>query len=256
MNCLIIAAGSGSRLRDVSDSKPLTPVGGIPLIEHVIAAAAAAGAIDFVVVTGHEAERVESFLDALGPRLGVTLRTVRTPDWQRPNGYSVAAGAEAICGDFLLLMADHLFDPEIVRRLVRSAPAEAGLTLAVDRDRASPLLDVDDATKVEVDARGAIVRIGKTLQHYDAVDTGIFLATPELTAAIRADIAVGGEGSLSSGVQRLADEGRAWTVDVTGARWLDVDDPRSLALADAMMGDLGYGATMIDQADSARDDMV
>ena len=238
MNCLVIAAGSGSRLRTVSDSKPLTDVGGTALIEHVIAGAAAAGATEFMVVTGHEAERVEAFLDALGPRLGVSLRTVRTPDWQRPNGHSVAVGAEQIDGDFLLLMADHLFDPEIVRRLLRSAAAGAGVTLAVDRDRTSPLLDMGDATKVEIDARRAIVRIGKTLRNYDAIDTGIFLATSALAEAIRADIKAGGEGSLSSGVQRLADEGCAWTVDVTGSRWLDVDDPRSLAQAEAMIRDL------------------
>ena len=235
MNCLVIAAGSGSRLRSVSDSKPLTKVGGAALIEHVIAAARDAGAAQFTVVTGHEAERVEAFLEALGPRLGVSIRTVRTPDWQRPNGHSVAAGAAAIGGDYLLLMADHLFDPALARRLVREAPSGAGVTLAVDRDRASPLLDLDDATKVEVDARGAIVRIGKTLQNYDAIDTGLFVATPALAEAIRADIGGGGEGSLSSGVQRLADEGKAWTVDVTGERWLDVDDPRSLALAEEML---------------------
>lgn len=235
MNCLIIAAGSGSRLRAVSDSKPMTPVAGTALIEHVIAGAAAAGATDFTVVTGHEAERVEAFLDELGPRLGVSLRTVRTQDWRRPNGHSVAAGAEAIGDDFLLLMADHLFDAEIVRRLLGSAPVEAGVTLAVDRDLANPLLDLEDATKVEVGSDGAIVRIGKRLAHYDAIDTGIFLATPALVSAIRADIAAGGEGSLSSGVQRLADAGRAWTVDVTGARWLDIDEPRSLARAEEML---------------------
>ena len=44
MNCLIIAAGHGSRLREISPSKPLTPVAGMPLIEQVIRAAAAGGA--------------------------------------------------------------------------------------------------------------------------------------------------------------------------------------------------------------------
>ena len=86
MNCLILAAGHGSRLRALSDSKPLTPIAGRPLIEHVIATAAEAGFRSFTVVTGHQAERVEAFVAGLAPRLGVAAACMRTADWDRPNG--------------------------------------------------------------------------------------------------------------------------------------------------------------------------
>jgi choline kinase len=224
MNCLIIAAGHGSRLRAISPSKPLTPVAGVPLIEHVIRAAAAGGASAFTIVTGHEATRLEAFLATLSD---FSIHTVRVADWDLPNGHSVLAGAAGLAGDYLLAMSDHLFDPAIVRRLIE-APA-AALTLAVDRDLAGPLLDLDDATKVETGAGGAIVRIGKTLETYDAIDTGLFRATPALAAAI------GAGGSLSEGVQRLADAGSAATIDVTGLRWLDVDDAAALAKAETML---------------------
>jgi choline kinase len=222
MNCLIIAAGHGSRLRAISPSKPLTPVAGVPLIEHVIRAAAAGGAGPFTVVTGHEAERVEAFLATLD----LSIATVRVADWDLPNGHSVLAGAAAIHGDYLLTMSDHLFDPAIVRALIAAPPAP--LTLAVDRDLAGPLLDMDDATKVETGDGGAIVRIGKSLARFDAIDTGLFRATPALADAIGA-----GGGSLSEGVQRLADRGRATTCDITGLFWLDVDDPAALAKAES-----------------------
>ena len=197
MKALIIAAGHGSRLRDVSPSKPLTPVAGVPLIERVIRAAAAGGASAFTVVTGHEAARVEAFLATLTE---FSIETVRAADWDLPNGHSVAAGAARFEGDYLLMMADHLFDPAIVRALIE-APA-APLILAVDRDLANPSLDMDDATKVET-GDGAILRIGKTLERFDAIDTGLFRATPALAEAL------GGGGSLSAGVQRLADRGEA-----------------------------------------------
>jgi choline kinase len=236
MKCLILAAGHGSRLRALSDSKPLTPVAGSPLIEHVIRAAAAAGAREFVVVTGHQAERVEAFLATLTARLGLSIEPARTEDWDRPNGHSVLAGAAAIDGDYLLLMADHLFEPEVARRLLNHAPSPAALTLAVDRDLTSPLLDLDDATKVEVGSDGEIVRIGKKLAGFNAIDTGIFLATPALAAAIGEDIVAGGGGSLSEGVQRLANRRQAFTLDAGGSRWIDIDDPRTLALAAALVG--------------------
>ena len=233
MNCLIIAAGHGSRLREVSPSKPLTPVAGVPLIEHVVRAAAAGGATAFTIVTGHEAARLEAFLAELAARLGLAIRAVRLADWDRPNGHSVLAGAAAIEGDYLLMMADHLFDPAIVRLLL-AAPA-AALTLAVDRDLASPLLDMDDATKVALGPGGAIARIGKQLERFDAIDTGLFRAGPLLTQALEAAIADGAAGSLSDGVQRLAGEGKAMTVEIGGARWLDVDDAAALAKAEAML---------------------
>ena len=234
MNCLIIAAGHGSRLRDISPSKPLTPVAGLPLIEHVARAAAAGGASAFRVVTGHEAERLEAFLADLAARLGLPIAPVRIADWDRPNGHSVLAGSEAMEGDYLLTMADHLFDPEIVRLLRDAAPA--ALTLAVDRDLANPRLDMDDATKVALGADGAIRRIGKDLEAFDAIDTGLFRATPALAEAIRAAIREGAAGSLSDGVQRLADQGKAMSVEIAGARWLDVDDAVALAKAEAMLG--------------------
>ena len=58
MKCLIIAAGKGSRLRQLGDSKPLVPVLGVPLIERAIRSAIEAGADDFYVVTGYQGERM------------------------------------------------------------------------------------------------------------------------------------------------------------------------------------------------------
>ena len=133
-------------------------------------------------------------------------------------------------------MSDHLFHPGIARGLMEHAPAGAAVTLAVDRDLAGPYLDLDDATKVEIAQDGRIVRIGKTLDRFGAIDTGLFLATPALAQAIAAAIADGGSGSLSEGVQRLADAGRAATMDIGAARWIDVDDPRMLALAERFLG--------------------
>ena len=89
MNCLILAAGLGSRLRGTSESKPLTPVGRMPLIEHVIRRAAAGGATRFLVVTGYEAERVEGFLAGLQFRLALPIGWERTENWTLPNGHSV-----------------------------------------------------------------------------------------------------------------------------------------------------------------------
>jgi len=238
MDALIIAAGYGSRLADISPSKPLTPIAGIPLIELGIRNAKAAGAGKVVVVTGHAADRLEGALPALSDRVGIAVEPVRIGDWSKPNGWSVMAGAEHIAGDYLLMMADHIFAPSILQRLAKQGGKDRGVTLAVDQRIDSPLIDPDDATWVETDEKGFIQAIGKTIPIWNVVDCGAFLATPELAAAIREAIDQGKGGSLSEGMQVLADRGRAATFDIgedeNDAWWMDVDDPRAHELAEAL----------------------
>jgi len=234
VDALIIAAGFGSRIADLSESKPLTPVCGVPLIEIGVRQAMAAGIDRVVVVTGHKADMLEAFLAGLSQRLGIAIVPVRLTDWSTPNGHSVIAGATRCDGDYLLMMADHMFEADILARLMAEGAADRGVTLAIDRRIDNPLVDPDDATWVRTDATGRILAIGKTIAPYDAVDCGAFLATPELSAAIRDAIAVGKPGSLSDGMQILADRGRAATMDIEDAWWLDVDDPRAHALAEEM----------------------
>ena len=232
MDALIIAAGFGSRLRDISESKPMTPVAGVPLLELGVRQAKAAGAKRVVVVTGHEAERLEAALPGLSDRAGLPVVAQRVADWSKPNGWSVMAGAAQIDGNYLLMMSDHIFSAPILSGLAQQGGPDRGVTLAVDLRIDDPLIDPDDATWVERGAGGFISAIGKTIAQFDAVDCGAFLCTPELAGAIAGAIADGQAGSLSEGMQRLADAGRAATWEVGGAWWLDVDDPRAHALAE------------------------
>jgi choline kinase len=221
---LIVAAGQGTRLRDIAPSKPLAMVHGRPLIEHVIASARAGGIDEFVVVTGYEGARVEAFLRRLSMRIGAPIRTVRNPDWKLANGHSVVAAAPYLKDRFVLMMADHLFDPRLLANLLDAPLARDGVVLAIDRRLGNPLVDLEDVTRVSTTAAGAIKAIGKLIQTYDAFDTGVFLASKALIGAIGEDIACGGSGGISGGMTRLAARGLATTFDIGESFWLDVDD--------------------------------
>lgn len=238
MQCLILAAGLGSRLRALARSKPLARIAGAPLIEHVLRSARAGGATEFVVVTGYEAPLLEGFLAELRDRSGLAVETVRNEDWERPNGLSVLAAQARLGGEFILLMSDHLFDPEILGDMIAADRTGADLTLAADFEIGNPRLDLNDATKIALGEGGRIARIGKALTRYDAIDTGIFIAGPALLEALRASLAQGGTGSLSEGVQVLADAGRAFVRDCGGRWWLDVDDEPAFAKAEAALASL------------------
>jgi choline kinase len=186
------------------------------------------------VVTGHRADELEAFLADLAVRINLTIATVRVADWSKPNGHSVMAGASLCAGDYLLMMADHMFDHAILSTLLAVGDDTRDVTLAIDRRIENPLVDPDDATWVKTDARGFIIAIGKTIAEWDAVDCGAFLATPRLAEAIGEAIGAGKAGSLSDGMQRLADRGRAATHEIGGSWWMDVDDPRAHALAEEL----------------------
>ncbi len=228
---VIIAAGWGSRLRTVSECKPLTPIGGVSLLEIGVTQLALAGIRRVVVVTGYRAEDVEVALPGISLRTGVEVCTVRIDDWTRPNGYSVIAGGQACKGDYLLVMADHILSTRILTGLTRCGDPARGVTLAIDRRLNSPLVDPDDATYVRIERPDRIVSIGKHLPDPHAVDCGAFLATPELAHAIEDAIVAGAAGSLSDGMQVLANRGRAAVMDIGDAWWIDVDDPKALAMA-------------------------
>jgi len=229
-----VAAGQGTRLRDIAPSKPLAIVRGVPLIEHVITSAHAGGVNEFVVVTGYQADRLESFLRALSARRDFAITTVRNPDWRLANGLSVVAAEHLLGERYVLMMSDHLFDPDLLRGLLGAAQPSGRVVLAIDRRLDNPLVDLEDVTRVETDPDGAIRRIGKLISPYDAFDTGVFLASDALFAAIREDLAAGGGGGISGGMGRLAARGMAYTHDIGERFWLDVDDAVAHGQAERM----------------------
>lgn len=190
----------------------------------------AAGISNIIIVTGHEADRMDQAVSDLARSFEQEIRTVRLDDWSRPNGWSVIAGAHQLEAPFLLVMADHLFGDGLLADLAAQNLDEAAVVLATDAP-SNPLVDPDDATWVECDADHRIVQIAKGLDTYQAVDCGAFLADKRLPQAIEAAIAMGKAGSLSDGMQVLADQGQAVCRDVAGRWWIDVDDARALDLA-------------------------
>jgi len=231
MKCLIIAAGKGSRLQQLGDSKPLIAVLGVPLIERAIRSAIEAGADDFYVVTGYQGERVQDFLGSLDERLGIPITTLINEDWEKENGFSVLRARECLHEPFLLLMADHLFDPSIAREMMAHPPDDGELILAVDEGTRNSIIDMEDVTRVKTED-GKIRNIGKGLTDFNGFDTGIFFCTPAIFEALEHSTEKYSETTLSGAVRILAAEGRARTFHTSGHFWIDVDDPIALRRAE------------------------
>jgi len=233
---VILAAGNGTRLRGVSGGlpKPLVPLAGVPIIVRVMRAAQDAGIRRFVIVTGYQAERLREEVEG-HPAIAAEIAWVHNPEYKsRSNGTSALAAHVAVDGPFALLMADHIFQVGVLKRLLRTPVAPDECILAVDR-KIGEVFDIEDATKV-CERDGRVEAIGKDLTGYNAIDTGMFLCTPALFDALRA---VQGEsdGSLSDAILWLAQRNRMRTLDIGDALWQDVDTPAMRREAEHRLGE-------------------
>jgi 1L-myo-inositol 1-phosphate cytidylyltransferase / CDP-L-myo-inositol myo-inositolphosphotransferase len=237
MRCVVLAAGRGSRLGR-GRPKPLEPVLGLTLVERVVLTAALVGVNEFVVITGYDAERVEAFLADLALRRSLRIVSVRNEAWPLGNGTSVLAARREVDDEFLLVMGDHIFDDQLLRRLLEQRIEPGCVVVGADFRLGNAAIANDaDATKLLVE-NGRVVGIGKSLTRYNAYDTGAFLCHPALFDALAATVA-NQDGSLSAGVRRLAQQERVHAFDIGDADWVDVD-----TRADARRAQTRLRATM------------
>ncbi|MEE9273561.1 MAG: glycerophosphodiester phosphodiesterase family protein [Robiginitomaculum sp.] len=231
-DCLIVAAGKGTRIKGLGDLKPMINIGGKPLIEWAMLSAAKNGVENFVVVTGYKAQLLETFLRALAKKYGWNIQTVFNPEFDKANGISVLAGEPYLKSDFFLAMCDHLIEPALYKNLCAVDLPKGAVGLGVDLDMENSNVDLEDVTKVLLD-ECAIKQIDKKLTKYNAFDVGIFRATPSLFDAILQSEKQTGDCSISGGMRLLADKGMAFGIDIGKAVWFDVDceDMHTLAYA-------------------------
>jgi choline kinase len=223
---VVLAAGNGDRFQSkTTPSKLLVPVAGVPLISRTILTAARAGIQLIDVIVGFEADAVRT-VASLTPPARVSLRFHYNERWREENGVSALVARPHVGNDrFALLMGDHIFNWQVLETmLVHEVAADESL-LAVDGSEGSSQR-VAEATKVRL-AGDRITAIGKQIDPFDALDTGVFVFSSPIFAALEESAATG-DTSLSGGVRRLAARGLMRAVDTHGSAWWDLDTVEDL----------------------------
>jgi glucose-1-phosphate cytidylyltransferase len=172
----ILCGGRGLRLGAHDAPKPLVPIGGRPVLGHVIDIYAGQGARRFVLLAGHRVDEVRTWVHGETWPSGVDVQVLDTGE-DTPTGGRVLAAAEALTsgpgGRFHLTYADGVADldlPAVVRR-----HAETGATLTVTVVRPELNFGVADLS-----ADGMVTGFREKPIAEFAVNGGFMVASPEL----------------------------------------------------------------------------
>jgi NDP-sugar pyrophosphorylase family protein len=227
MQVVILAGGLGTRLGGLTRDlpKPLVPVAGRPFLERQIEFLAGQGFSEFLLLTGHLADRIERRLED-GSRLGVEISYSREP---RPlgTGGGLRRALPRLREGFLLLYGDS-FLPVDYRTLAAGLDViEVVGVMAVLRDDAGA---TGVAPNVATDGAGRVVRYAKGERGDDlryveagalALRAGAVARLPEGVSSLEADL-----------YPALVAEGRmaAW---VTPTPFYDIGTPEGLRRAEA-----------------------
>jgi choline kinase len=248
MRAVILAAGRGSRLGGLTDTRPkcLVPLAGRPLLAWQRAALTAGGATGIAVVAGYRADLVAA----------QELPVFTAQRWAETNmvGSLLAAAPWLRAGPCVVSYADIVYSPATVRRL---AAADGDLVIAHDPDWlrlwsrrfADPL---DDAETFRTGPDGTLREIGarpRAVAEVEGQYMGLLRFTPTAWGAV--ERLLGGltaarvDGlDMTSLLQALVDAGeRVGTVACRGA-WAEVDSAGDLAVAEDLVrrGEIAFGA--------------
>jgi NDP-sugar pyrophosphorylase family protein len=227
---MLLAAGRGTRMGGLTKElpKPMLPLNGRPMIEHIVRRLQEAGLREILIVVGYRRELIEEHF-----RDGFSGISFVVQDVVEGTASAVKLGGGFV-GDeaFLLTFGDIICDGSnysgIAAELERSGAAAAiGVKYADDPwQGAAVYADADGVVRkmIEKPARGT------SSTHWNSA--GLYAFGPEIFGEIaRAPKSARGEYEITTAIEQLIERGRPVRMfGMTGA-WRDVGRPEDLAEA-------------------------
>jgi len=228
---MVLAAGHGRRLAPLTDTlpKPLMPVGGRPLLEHILRFLRAGGIEEVVINLHHLGARIEEAIGD-GRAHGLAVRYSREAVIQDTGG-GIKQAEPLLAGEpFVVANGDSLLDLSLadVLEFHRTRGGIATMVVRPDAEAATYGL-------VELDANDRLRRVaglpGGTI--HDPLRAfmfpGLHVFEPEVFAWMDAGAAF---SVTRVTYPRLLAAGKPIYGYVTSARWITIDTPQALHAAD------------------------
>lgn len=229
MDCIILAAGLGNRLKDLTTDRPKAMVEVLkkPLIEYSFKFIQSNEVNNIYIVGGYRFEVLQKHVAGKAK-----TKIFLNPDYQKGSTLTVEKAIDQVNGSFLLMNVDHIYPPAMFEKILKNSDDDKIIAM-VDSDRQL----VADDMKVEFRNGSCIKRISKTLEVFQAGYIGMtFIGKnrlPLYKQALKDTIKeTEGKGNVEAILDYLSKSHDIHTLDLSGFGWYEVDDQHDLKKAE------------------------
>ena len=227
MKGLILTAGIGSRLNDLTLDKPKTllELNGVTILKRTLKSLSDIGVKDVIILLGYESDLVKKTIESYTD-LDLSITYVINHDFRTTNNiYSVYLASDLLINeDFILLNGDVIFETNILEKL-RDDPYDFILSVDTQKDLG------DEEMKIKVNQEGKIMEISKELDHNDSHGEYIGILKVQssfskqffdsITEVINKD---GKNVYYESALKNLIDKSvPIWVSDIKSDKWFEID---------------------------------
>ena len=243
MKAVILAAGKGTRMKDLTNEvpKPMLKVHGKPILQHIIEGLMSTGIREFCLITGWRAEVVEDYFGdgvKFGAKISYVRQVVQDGTGKAPELAKAFVGNEP----FLLTYGDILVKPETYAQMIARFDAgkfsgvvtvtgsedvtKGGLFFFDQEFCLQYLVEKPSPAQLEELRVEGWLKSGETAWY----NAGIYIFTPalfEFTAKLQKSPR--GEYELTDALTALLAAKHTLAGLKIAGRWVDVRDPEVLA---------------------------
>ncbi|MCD6483971.1 MAG: NTP transferase domain-containing protein [Candidatus Odinarchaeota archaeon] len=230
---IILAAGEGSRLKKISKGMPkfMINIAGKPLIYYTMSILDRLGITSVKIVVQKKWRNLaEEILDKYATKAKITC--IENNHVEKDNGYSFLLAKDFVNeAVFLLLMSDHIFSTDFIETFVNlvrmPSENEEETKIFIAGDRTPRFINVSEATKIHADNENRVIRIGKNIEPFNFIDTGLFVIKKDIYELLDVD-ALSQRDFIKFADIIMDTIDRKYVVkviDVNSGLWTEIDTP-------------------------------
>jgi len=229
LKAVVLAAGKGTRLKPLTNTRPkhLIPVGGKPILEHVLLALKKAGIHEIYIIVGYRAEMIKDrFSD--GSSLGLKIEYIVQPKLLG-TADAIKTAQPYVDENFLVVYGDLLFTPKAIVNILRAhKQSKPSVTMAV-----TPVANPERYGVVKLEEGWVIDLVEKPPRGRapsNFVNAGIYVFSEEIFEKIaKTKPSPRGELEVTDSLKLLMSEGRkVLAEEIPRNEWIDTGYPWNL----------------------------